>query len=151
ITRTEISADVIDILEIGDNQIAIKSDEVALVTTRGLRSADIGQMARGELKIFDLDLDAHRRELSRQLVVPASAASRALPGVPPKDAFHDLDKMDPKVSTFLGTLDRVITDEIANDEHQGKRVRYFGRDHETLKALEVLSRIKGPNPVLTGD
>ena len=84
------------------------------------------------MRIFNVDNSIQRDALVR-LSTGALARVQRTAGVEPTPVFKDLDRSSDEVRVFLKTISRVITDEVARDEYEGKRVRYFGRDEETVR------------------
>ncbi|HVJ64256.1 MAG TPA: AAA family ATPase [Bdellovibrionota bacterium] len=145
-----IGQNVRDIVELGKHQVAVTHNGIALVSANGIRSVDVSRLG-AEPRLFNVDNGLQRDQLQRLASGVQNGAHRANAGEKPSPIFESLDATNKYVEIFLDTISRNMTDEIALDEFEGKRVKYFGRDIEAEQAIEMLSRTFGPNPVLVGD
>ena len=55
------------------------------------------------------------------------------------------------LGAFLGGVEKIFNDDLAELESKGEIIKFFGRDEELHQTLDTLVRIKGKNPVLVGE
>jgi len=70
-----------------------------------------------------------------------------------KDALVQAVQSNPKgpIATFFKSIDRFVTDEVAEQDQLGTLVPMYGRESEANQTIDTLVRLKGKNPVLVGE